>query len=105
MHKTRKSLDEQQKAESGFKKHEIKNFILELFMAYEIETEFDGQAINERNYNALANDIIKLFNIPDVSVNVVAVCNLMDCKCDYQEIVCKKYKTDCQCRTVKQTER
>lgn len=45
---------------------EKKEQILELLKAYENETEFDGQAINERKYNALATDIVKLFAIPVV---------------------------------------
>src|SRR5665648_10665 len=41
----------------------MKNDILELFKAYERETEFEGQAIPESMYDALANDIVKLFQI------------------------------------------
>jgi len=39
----------------------MKNSILELFKAYERETEWDGNAIPESMCKALANDIVKLF--------------------------------------------
>ena len=44
-----------------------KEQILELIKAYENETEFEGQAINEQKYNALATDLVKLFAISVVS--------------------------------------
>lgn len=44
----------------------MKNNILELFRACERETEFDGQAINEKMYDALADGIIKLFAIQNL---------------------------------------
>lgn len=40
----------------------MKNEILELFKAYEMETEWDGNAIPESMYNALANAIVKLYS-------------------------------------------
>jgi len=44
--------------------------ILELLKAYENYTEFEGQSVNDQNYNALVTDIIKLFAIPIVSVSL-----------------------------------
>ena len=40
----------------------MKNQILEIFKAYERETEWDGNAIPESMYDALANDITKLYS-------------------------------------------
>jgi len=40
----------------------MKNQILELFKAYERETEWEGSAIPESMYSALANDIMKLYS-------------------------------------------
>jgi len=49
----------------------MKNDILKLFRAYERETEFDGQAINEKMYNALAEEIVKLFEMPVVNARIL----------------------------------
>jgi len=47
----------------------MKNEILELFKAYETETEWDGNAIPESMYNALADDIIRLYSNYKISRN------------------------------------
>jgi len=56
----------------------MKNKILELFSAYERETEFDGQSINEKMYSALADDLVKLFSISDVDANSLEKIKIMN---------------------------
>ena len=46
-------------------KAEMKNAILELLKTHETETEFEGQAINEVEYDTLADNLIELVELFD----------------------------------------
>ena len=66
----------------------MKNDILKLFRAYERETEFDGQAINETMYNALAEEIVKLFDLQNDSNSVCDCMPDPKCRVENNKVIC-----------------